>query len=216
VIERLVPAHVAVGETWGDLEEALFAEELETIRRARDKRRAEFRSVRACARIALSRLGLDRTPLVPGPAGAPSWPPGIVGSMTHCDGYRAAAVAWATDVHGIGIDAEPHAPLPAGVLDTVSSPVERDQIVRLRSLRSEVCWDRVLFSAKESVYKTWYPLVGTWLGFEDVHLTLHSAVGTFTVDLVGAGLEVAGRPVRQLDGRWLVDRDFVVTAIVCI
>src|SRR4051812_40738925 len=86
MIERTVPTTVAVSETWVDLDELLFPEELSTISRAGEKRRAEFRSVRGCARIALPRFGLARPPLLPDAAGAPAWPPGVVGSMTHCAG----------------------------------------------------------------------------------------------------------------------------------
>jgi 4'-phosphopantetheinyl transferase EntD len=214
VIERIVPTPVAVGETWGELDELLFPEELSAISRAVQRRRAEFRSVRGCARTALAQLGVDRPPLVPGAAGAPAWPPGVVGSMTHCAGYRAAVVARADEVVGIGIDAEPHASLPQGVLNTVSSPDERSHIDRLTVERPDVCWDRLLFSAKESVYKIWSPRVGVWLGFEDVLLRFHPDRGTLVAGLRHPGLDVEGQPVTRLQGRWLVDDELIVTAIV--
>jgi len=214
VIERILPAAVAVGETWAELDEPLFPQEEAAIARSVPKRRSEFRSARGCARTALARLGLDRPPMVPGPAGAPSWPPGVVGSMTHCAGYRAAAAARADDVAGVGIDAEPNAPLPSGVLDTVSSPGEREHLVALAATRPDVCWDRLLFSAKESVYKTWFPLTGLWLGFEEAELRFDPDAGTLAADLLRPGLHRAGRPVGSLHGRWLVDRGLVVNAVV--
>jgi 4'-phosphopantetheinyl transferase EntD len=151
---------------------------------------------------------------VPGSAGAPTWPPGVVGSMTHCANYRAAAVARAQDVIGIGIDAETHAPLPPGVLTTVSLPDEREHLARLVDQRPDICWDRLLFSAKESVYKTWYPLVGTWLGFEEARVRFRPDTGTLVADLLRPGLDCAGWPVRRLHGRWLVDRGLVIAAVV--
>jgi 4'-phosphopantetheinyl transferase EntD len=214
MIESIVPRAVAVGETWSDLDEPLFPEELSAILRAVDRRRAEFRSVRGCARIALAQLGLDRPPLVPDTAGAPTWPPGLVGSMTHCAGYRAAVVARTDEVVGIGIDAEPHVALPHGVLDTISSPDERDHLVRLAVERPDVRWDRLLFSAKESVYKTWYPLARVWLGFEGARLRFHPDDGTLVAELLHPGLDVEGRPITRLHGRWLLDRELVVTAVV--
>ncbi len=39
-------------------------------------------------------------------------------------------------------------------------------------------WDRLLFSAKESVYKAWFPLTGRWLGFEEAAITINPADGT--------------------------------------
>jgi 4'-phosphopantetheinyl transferase EntD len=214
MIERLLPATVAVGETWTDLAEPLHPQEEAVIARAVDKRRTEFRSVRGCARTALARLGLDRPPMVPGPGGAPTWPAGLVGSMTHCTGYRAAVVARTECVTGLGIDAEPHAGLPDGVLEVICTPDERDQLARLARDRPGICWDRVMFSAKESVYKTWYPLVGVWLGFEDARLTIDPGAGTLTADLLRAGLRPHGRPLTTLHGRWLVEGELAVTAVV--
>ena len=100
------------------------------VARAVDRRRAEFTTVRTCARIALGRLGLPPAPLLTGSKREPLWPAGVVGSITHCDGYRAAAVARASEVAAIGIDAEPHDPLPDGILDRVTLPAERAHLAR--------------------------------------------------------------------------------------
>nr|BFE69331.1 hypothetical protein GCM10020092_026320 [Actinoplanes digitatis] len=51
--------------------------------------------------------------------------------MTHCVGYRGAAVARAGAVRGVGIDAEVDGPLPEGVLDLVSSEREREHLGQL-------------------------------------------------------------------------------------
>ncbi|MFD0027341.1 4'-phosphopantetheinyl transferase family protein [Streptomyces sp. NPDC055059] len=96
--------------------------------------------------------------------------------MTHCPGYRAAAVASRTRLLSLGIDAEPHAPLPAGVLDLVADPVERAALARLARTHPGVHWDTLLFSAKESVFKAWFPLMGSWLDFTDARL--HFRPGT--------------------------------------
>jgi len=185
------------------------------VARAVGKRRAEFTTVRTCARIALGRLGLPPAPLLSGPKREPLWPAGVVGSITHCDGYRAAAVARASEVAAIGIDAEPHDPLPAGILDRVTLPAER---AHLADLPSGVHWDRLLFSAKESVYKTWFPLTRRWLGFEEAALLLAPGPrperGTFTADLlVDTPPVVGGRPVRTLRGRYAVSGGLLGTAI---
>jgi 4'-phosphopantetheinyl transferase EntD len=69
-------------------------------------------------------------------------------------------------------------------------------------------WDRLLFSAKESVYKAWFPLTGRWLGFEDAHLTIDPAAATFTASLL-----VEDAPLRFLAGRYLVRDEWVLTAV---
>jgi 4'-phosphopantetheinyl transferase EntD len=216
MIALIVPAGVEVAEATGPLPgEALLPEEEVLVARAVDKRRAEFTTVRTCARIALGRLGLPPAPLLSGPKREPIWPDGVVGSITHCDGYRAAAVARASEIAAIGIDAEPHDPLPDGILDRVTLPAER---AHLRDLPPGVHWDRLLFSAKESVYKTWFPLAQRWLGFEEAALLFTPGPdperGTFTADLlVDPRPAVAGRPVRRLHGRYAVSGGLLGTAI---
>jgi len=90
----------------------LFPAEEAVVRTAGPRRRAEFTVGRRCAREALAGLGLPVAPVLAGRAGEPLWPAGVTGSITHCPGYRACAVARAADVAGIGIDAEPDRPRP--------------------------------------------------------------------------------------------------------
>ena len=105
---------------------------------------------------------------------------GVVGSLTHCTGFRGAAVAKYGAVRSVGIDAEPHDVLPKGVLDAVSLPKER---VELHAMPAGLHWDRILFCAKEATYKAWFPLTHRWLGFEDAHITFDvddsGTAGTF-------------------------------------
>jgi len=90
VIEDLLPPQVAVAEEFGNVPYVvLFPEEEAVIANAVDKRRREFATARACARAALAKLGLPPVPIVPGFRGAPQWPSGVVGSITHCAGYCA-------------------------------------------------------------------------------------------------------------------------------
>ncbi|MEV0081601.1 4'-phosphopantetheinyl transferase superfamily protein [Saccharopolyspora sp. NPDC050642] len=212
MIEELLPAEVSSAEAFADPPDVvLFPEEEALIARARDKRRREFTTGRWCAHQALSRLGVPAAPLLRGERGAPQWPAGILGSITHCAGYRAAVAARAEQVHTVGIDAEPHAPLPDGVLNVVSLEAERADLARLSAARPGTHWDRILFSCKETVYKAWYPITGRWLGFEDARLEL--GTGTFTAHLRKEGAELAGRPLTAFTGRWLVRDGLVVSAI---
>jgi 4'-phosphopantetheinyl transferase EntD len=60
VLEQILPAEVAVAETFADdPRSALFPEEEAVIARAVEKRRREFTSGRACARAALGALGRE-------------------------------------------------------------------------------------------------------------------------------------------------------------
>ena len=214
MIESILPAAVASSEAFADLQDVvLFPEEEVALARAVDKRRREFATARGCARSALAALGVAPAPIMRGENGAPQWPPGIVGSITHCLGYRAAAVAWATDMRAIGLDAEPDDGLPDGVLGLVSLPGERDRLSELAAAAPGTCWDRLLFSAKESVYKAWYPLARRWLGFEDADITINAADGTFNVRLLIPAPAVGGSPLRRFTGRWLARDGLIMTAI---
>jgi 4'-phosphopantetheinyl transferase EntD len=214
VIGDILPPEVAVAEEFGDvLDVALFPEEEQVVANAVGKRRREFATARACARQALAKLGVPPAPILPGPRGAPQWPAGVVGSITHCAGYRASAVARKHEIVTIGLDAEPHDSLPPGVLDAVSSDQERARLAALSAERPDVHWDRMLFCAKESTYKAWFPLTRRWLGFEDAAVDIDPAAGTFSVRLLVAGPVVNGAAVSRFTGRWLVGNGLITTAI---
>jgi 4'-phosphopantetheinyl transferase EntD len=183
--------------------------------RASESRRREFATARACARTAMTRLGLPEVPVLPGPRGAPQWPEGVTGSITHCAGYRAAAVALTRDVVSLGVDAEPNEALPDhGMFELIALGQERVRLGELAAGFPGICWDRLLFSAKESVYKTWFPLARRWLGFESADIVIDPREGTFTVRLLVPGPLVGGTPLTMLNGRWLSDHGFLMTAAV--
>ncbi|MGW2231406.1 4'-phosphopantetheinyl transferase family protein [Streptomyces formicae] len=206
---------VTVVETRVDPPDAvLFPEEAAVVANSVAKRRDEFTTVRHCARTALAGIGVPPAPILPGQRGAPRWPDGVVGSMTHCAGYRAAVVARAAEVASLGIDAEPAEPLrDPDVLKLVADESERAALKALGAAHPDTPWDRLLFSAKESVYKTWFPLTGRWLGFEEARVELVSD-GTFTARLLVEGPVVEGVELKVFSGQWAVRDGIAATAIV--
>ena len=209
MIEKILPSSVVVAESFGDpAGMSLLPEEEPLVAAAVEKRRREFTAVRHCARQALRTLGMPPTPILTGAAGAPVWPAGVVGSMTHCEGYCASVLARSTEFASLGVDAEPHGPLPEGVLEAIGLPGERARVGALSAADPAVRWDRLLFSAKESVYKTWFPLTGRKLGFEEADIVLDPRAGTFTARILAPR-----PPVAVLTGRFLADRRLVCTAI---
>jgi 4'-phosphopantetheinyl transferase EntD len=214
MIEKIVPGGVACAEAFADPPDAvLFPQEEALVAGAAASRRREFATGRHCARTALAALGFAQAPVLRGERGEPRWPPGIVGSITHCAGYRAAAVARARDVLTIGVDAEPDEGLPEGVLDIVSVPGERERLRGLAAAAPGPCWDRLLFSAKESVYKAWFPLTGRWLDFQDADITINAADGTFGARLLAPAAEAREFPLTGFAGRWLADGGLILTAV---
>ncbi|OZF01926.1 4'-phosphopantetheinyl transferase [Rhodococcus sp. 15-2388-1-1a] len=218
MIEYILPNGVVSAELFAD-PPGLTPHPLEAplVAKAVDKRKREFTSARHCARVAMEKLGVEPAPIMRGKSGAPQWPKGVVGSLTHCDGYRGAVLAYSMQVRSVGIDAEPHGPLPDGVLGAVSLEAEREWLATVG--REDVHWDRVLFCAKEATYKAWEPLTGRWLGFEDAHITFERTgsgddiSGTFHSELLVPGDTVSGPPLRAFDGRWMVAGGLVMTAI---
>ena len=214
MIEELLPAEVASVARRIDGEPGeLFPEEVAHLDKAIESRRREFAAGRACAREALAKLGLPPVPILRGEKREPLWPQGIVGSITHCGGYCAAAVAHSARFVTLGIDAEADEPLPEGVLRLVATDEDR---AYLSEAPTGVHWDRLLFSAKESVYKAWFPLTGRWLGFEEASIRFDPAAGTFRAQLGVAPIELPDRVISGFDGRYLIRDAMLLTAIALI
>jgi 4'-phosphopantetheinyl transferase EntD len=207
MIERLLPPAVCCEAVRHDgAAGSLFPAEAALLQGATEARQREFATARACARVALAKLGIPAAPILRGAKHEPLWPDGIVGSITHCRGYRAAAVALSKNIIAIGIDAEPDGPLPDGVGRRVLRDEERQW---LTGAAGGVAWDRVIFSAKESIYKAWFPLTGRWLGFDDAIVSIDPEDGTFQARL----LVDCPPPFREFTGLFLVEDGLVLTAI---
>lgn len=99
-------------------------------------------------------------------SGAPAWPHDIIGSIAHDDHVAVATVARRGAVAALGIDVEPAEPLPDDVLDLVATETERP------GLADDPLGGRLLFAAKEAVYKAVYPLDGIFLDYHDIQVDL--------------------------------------------
>jgi 4'-phosphopantetheinyl transferase EntD len=207
-MQALFPPGVVVATSTvdGPTEPLLPAEE-EAVRNAVAPRKQEFAVGRACARRALRRLGVDPRPIPVGSRREPMWPEGIVGSITHCPSFCAAAVASAADFVTIGIDAAVNERLDPSVQNLiVRTETERRWLGRSDS---RVAWEVVLFSIKESVFKAWSPLDGRRLGFQDVQVSLHPEAAAFQADV----LAPRPGPLSSVSGRFVVTADLVFSAV---
>jgi 4'-phosphopantetheinyl transferase EntD len=219
LLEKVLAPQVASAETREDAPDLTpYPGEEALIAQAAPKRRAEFVTARRCARAALAKLNVPEQPILRGPKREPLWPKGIVGTLTHTTGFRGAAVAHSLVMRSVGVDAEPHLPLPEGVLGQVALAEERAWLDAQSD--SELHWDRLLFCAKEATYKAWFPLTERWLGFEDARISFAEAPaggqgrsGTFHAQLLVPGHTLKGPPLASFDGKWLVADGFIVTGI---
>ncbi|MBV8441531.1 MAG: 4'-phosphopantetheinyl transferase superfamily protein, partial [Hyphomicrobiales bacterium] len=163
----LAPLGVLVGARRirpGD--EAAFADP-DLGRPANLARRRASGAARIVARDHLGELGADAAaPLPRSPSGAPAWPAGIIGSLAHDDVFAVAAVARRGLLAGIGVDVEPAEPLPADLVDLVLNAAER------QATMGEEVKQRLVFVAKEAVYKAIHPLDATPLEYADIEIGL--------------------------------------------
>jgi 4'-phosphopantetheinyl transferase EntD len=186
--------------------EPLFAEEMNQIASAVERRRLEFARGRNCARAALRRLGVPDAPLLSGSQREPLWPAAVVGSITHTEGLCVAAVALRSRYAGVGIDVELDAPLLPQLAERVASEAEMSSLTSMPNLLAA----RLVFSAKEAFYKCQFYRTRQFLDFFDVSIELGSQ-GEFSVEL-GVDAPPLTRGER-FQGRWRRRGGFVFTAV---
>lgn len=141
-------------------------------------RQAQFELGRRCAHAAMAKLGRTDMPVLIDRQGAPVWPAGIVGSITHAPGYCAAAVARAHNFHAIGINAEAWQQFPTDIAEDISIPWEIDAMEPTIDIRLKL---GVLFSAKQSIFKALRPVVQRDFDFRSVALKVDFADRNFRI-----------------------------------
>jgi 4'-phosphopantetheinyl transferase EntD len=146
---------------------ALFPEEGRCFARHVVGARRASGAARIVARQLLAQLGHIDPPLVKSASGAVIWPDGVVGSLAHDTRVAIAAVAKRSDVAALGIDIEPREPLPFD-LDLIATPRERQR------LHGAPWTGRLLFVAKEAVYKAVHPVDSVFLEHHDVEVDFES------------------------------------------
>ena len=175
------------------------------------KRQREFAAGRWCARRALARLGITDFPLLAGPDRAPRWPAAVVGSITHTDTFCIAVAGRRASVAALGVDAEPDRPLEAELWEIVCTPAERHWLAtQPAAARGRLA--RLLFSAKECLYKLQYPLTGALLDFQDAEIAPDLDGGRFTARLLrDAGACLTAGSV--FEGKFLAADGLIVTGM---
>ena len=175
-LKELAGPHVAVGVSEVDSDDGLLAPEPESVAKAIPKRRAEFAAGRRAARMAMRNANMAEVAIPKGENRAPVWPPGVVGSVSHDGDFAIAAVAPLRSIRALGIDLAEAADFPEHLRNEILlTPAERAQT----GLEA-----RVSFSAKETVFKSFYPSVGRYFGFGAVEIAPDLSTGTFTVTVL--------------------------------
>jgi 4'-phosphopantetheinyl transferase EntD len=177
---------------------ALPALEEALVEKSAPKRRREFALGRACARAALEKLGHGGAVIGRAANGAPLWPQGIIGSITHTRDYAAAVVGEARHHSGIGVDAERVGGVTQDLWPRLFDDAERAHLMGLDAADRLIA-ATLFFSAKEACYKAWGG-VGA-LAFREIRVTQ------------GGDRFTAVRASEILQGRYAVDGDLMLTAV---
>ncbi|MFD1984042.1 4'-phosphopantetheinyl transferase [Mesorhizobium newzealandense] len=164
----IAPKSVRIGcRVIRDGDEAhLLPEEAHSIPARQPAMRRASGAARWIAHGLLADVGVNDFAILRAPSGTPVWPDGITGSLAHDDDMAVAAVAHVAHIASLGIDVEPAQPLPDDILALVATRADRTDTAD-RHLAG-----RILFCAKEAVYKAAYPLDREVLGYEDITVDL--------------------------------------------
>jgi 4'-phosphopantetheinyl transferase EntD len=199
LVARLLAPGLFGAEIWDEGQAiAIHPGEEVHVAGSAEKRRRDFALGRACARAALAKIGHGEAVIAKSEDGAPLWPPGIVGSITHTDGYAAALVGESRNFAGIGIDAEQAGGVTQDLWPRLFSAGEHEA---LRSHADPLLAATLFFSAKEASYKAW--AVKGAMAFRAIEITLE-----------GSGF-VAARTDARLSGHFAVEKGLALVA-ACI
>lgn len=190
----------------------VFDDERHLVEKAVEKRRREFSAGRCCARQALRELGCADTAIIHDQNGAPVWPQGIVGSITHSAMHAAAAAAKASRLHGLGIDLETVSRVSTAITDKILTDPEKK---RLWQLPDDTAQQRLLalfFSAKEAIYKCLHPLLQCQIGFADARIECVPGQNALHISMC-ARIQSDFPGVEGMQGRYCYFDDTVFSAV---
>jgi 4'-phosphopantetheinyl transferase EntD len=186
---------------------ALMPAEADAARNMAKKRAREFAHGRACARQALAELGYPGCPIPVGDHRAPEWPPDIVGSISHSGDQAAAVAARKSEYQGLGVDLETREPLEPSLLNMICRPGELDQ---LKNAKNDPTLAKVIFSAKESLFKCVWPTLRRFIDFQDIELQLDIERKRFRA--AAHSKELPAQVIGNVCGRWTETGGLIVSA----
>ena len=167
----LLPIHSTSNQKLHPAEENYFSQ-LSSV-----SRKEHYRSGRICAGEVLSKLGTLGQPVLRDPqTREPLWPEGISGAITHSGKWAAAAAGKTSDVSGIGIDLE-------DLERQVDYRISRHVCIPEEQKWLQECGEdfleqnlKIIFSAKESIFKAFFPYTRTYLHFHDARILMEQTL----------------------------------------
>ena len=192
--------------------DVLFPSEKKLIENCSPKRQIDFCKGRYCAHQALEKLGRSGFAILRDPNGAPIWPFGITGSISHSGEMAAAVVAKKAEILAIGLDLQiTNQTLPFKVLTTFFHSDEIKNFLNVPDSLSEL-FSYAVFSAKESILKCYYTLNRSILNLHEISVKLDWWNGTFSACIIGKHGSNVHMFCDQLIGRFGFAGDYVFSA----
>ena len=175
-------------------------------------RKKDFLLGRLCAQRAYEACtGELRLSLPTSADRSPTWPPHIVGSISHSQDWVGAAVARDLDLIGLGIDFE----LLGRTKTSLSTHIKNPQDLATHPDFNEEELLTLIFSFKESLYKALHPSVKKYFGFQDAAVKeINFNTGVFSIDLLtilSAEFNPSARHIFQ--GRFLIADKICLSAL---
>lgn len=187
----------------------LYDQEANQIKNAVQARKEEYATGRYCARRALQELGIAKaSPILAASDRAPIWPPGIVGSISHCEELVTAAVARSPAIRGIGIDVE-HRQAVSDCLESLICRSDEAHEVALLEDAFPGTGLTIVFCAKEAVYKRIYPQYRTVVDFDAVKINFSMQLKAFHGHVF-----LPGQERLAIRGQFAVDECLVYCAVI--
>jgi 4'-phosphopantetheinyl transferase EntD len=166
------------------------------------KRRNEFTHGRLCARAALTALGAPVVAIPKAADRSPTWPTGVVGSITHTGGAAAAVTAFKRHYRGLGLDIEKRGTMDKQAAEMILRPEELERYTAAEAL--------LVFSIKEAVYKCIYPTVDQYVDFQEMRIELEPEQQRFSA--VPQTKKWDPQSIAGLSGGYLLLEHYVLSA----
>lgn len=189
--------------------DVLLPTEKKAIKPAGEYRQNEFATGRWCAREACARIGISPQPILRGREEEPLWPKGICGSISHTRGAWCAVTAFSRRYCSLGIDIESQTrAISRDALMFIANEDEHAWLERIVEKRTE--YEKLIFCAKESIFKCLYPIIRKRFSFSAFSLLQPLQTGEFVL-VINEHLHSDFRQGRRFQGIYFTSPDWLVT-----
>ncbi len=171
----------------------------------------ELQAGRTLARLALTELGEECSPVLMGGNGEPLWANNVCGSISHTHRHVSVLVARKRTYESVGIDIDDDRSLGPDVLAEIAVPEERDAVQSAAAHLPVRQWGSLVFSAKEALFKCQCPVTGfVDLQFSDVKLVFDRSRGVVRGEKNGDRADAVRAILQRIELYFLSEQGAVI------